>query len=227
MQEVKPWNALYLCNQLSQMKHDYKPSDLAPYLSLGVCMEGLNTLVQEIFGISLNLENTEPGEIWHEDIKKIVVRDEDNNDLGTIYCDFFERIGKLPQDCHFTICGGKKLEDGSYQNPVIVVHLNFPKSSFPCLLNGQALENLWHEFGHAIHSMLGRTIYQHTTGTRCPSDFAEVPSIFLEMFACHPKILRKFAKHFETGKELPEKIIMNWNKSKSMFSAMVFRNIGL
>ncbi|CAD5114665.1 DgyrCDS3714 [Dimorphilus gyrociliatus] len=218
--EVQVWNTHYLCNQISQMKNNFKASEIAPYLSLGTCMEGLNNLIQEIFRISLNVEDTEPGEIWHEDIKKIVVRDEENNDLGTIYCDFFERQGKLPQECHFTICGGKEMADGTYQNPIIVVHLNLPKSSYPCLLNTQSLENLWHEFGHAIHSMLGRTYYQHTTGTRCPSDFAEVPSIFLEKFASDPRVQKSFAKHYETGEELSEKKILNLNKSKKMFSAM-------
>lgn len=89
-----------------------------------------------------------------------------------------------------------------YQLPIVVLVTGFkrPQSELnPSNLSFLELETVFHEMGHAVHSMLARTEFQHVSGTRVPMDFVEVASIFMEYFAKNPHVICRFAKHHGSG----------------------------
>ena len=99
-----------------------------------------------------------------------------------------------------------QLADGSaYQLPTVVLICDFPAPSTtgPPLLPFSAVTTLFHEMGHALHTILGRTKLQNVSGTRCATDFSELPSILMERFARDPAVLAQYARHWETGDPLP------------------------
>ncbi|UOH81518.1 mitochondrial intermediate peptidase 2 [Cryptococcus neoformans] len=98
---------------------------------------------------------------------------------------------------------------GKYQLPIIALSMDVGtvNEGRPALLNWHQLETLFHEMGHAIHSMIGRTEYHNVSGTRCATDFVELPSILMEHFISSPEVLSTFAFHYATGEPLPIPVI--------------------
>ncbi|XP_045538186.1 mitochondrial intermediate peptidase [Papilio machaon] len=215
------WDTPYYTHKAKTQLLNVANSDFSPYFSLGGCMEGLNMLCQELYGITLKSEEMLPGESWSPDVYKLAVVHESEGLLGYIYCDLYERPGKPHQDCHFTIQGGKLLPDGTYQNPIVVIMLSLSGGHRcgPALLSAGAVDNLFHEAGHALHSMLGRAPHQHVAGTRCATDLAELPSVLLEHFASEPQVVRRFARHFQTREPMPEDMLQRLCASKHLFGA--------
>ncbi|KAI9793982.1 MAG: Mitochondrial intermediate peptidase [Candelina submexicana] len=96
-----------------------------------------------------------------------------------------------------------------YQLPTIALVCDFSRgpSHRPVLLSYREVQTLFHEMGHAIHSILGRTTLQNVAGTRCATDFAELPSVLMEHFASAPEVLKLFARHWETDAPLPYRMV--------------------
>lgn len=98
-----------------------------------------------------------------------------------------------------------------YQLPIIALICDFDRpvagAGHPPLLTFGEVQTLFHEMGHAIHSILGRTDLQVVAGVRCATDFVELPSVLMEHFASDPTVLSLFARHWESNAPLPYEMV--------------------
>ncbi|KAI5861765.1 mitochondrial intermediate peptidase-like protein [Durotheca rogersii] len=98
------------------------------------------------------------------------------------------------------------------QLPTIALICDFEQKrqrNEPALLDYHQVETLFHEMGHAIHSTLARTSLQNVAGTRCATDFAELPSTLMENFCADPSVLGLFARHYSTDAPLPYEMVVD------------------
>ena len=226
---LRPWDYLFLSTEAQKRCLPDNPKKIRNWFSLDDCLHGLDHLFYSLFNVNLKQVPTKPGEVWDPHVQKIAFIHEQDGLLGYTYGDFFTRPGKLVSDCHFMIQGGRELNptlgDGDqsvYQLPIIALCCSFDaptSSSSPCLLSQHSVENLFHEMGHALHSIVGRAKYQNITGTRCSTDFAEVPSILMEYFLNDSRVLSSFARHYKTGEPLPADLMDSFQVSQHFFPA--------
>jgi intermediate peptidase len=80
-----------------------------------------------------------------------------------------------------------------------------------------------HELGHAMHSVLSRTEYQHLSGTRCAADLVEVPSHVFEYFAWDPDAVKLLSAHRVTGDPMPNELLRSLKTHKDLFAATDLR----
>ncbi|KAG8958394.1 Mitochondrial intermediate peptidase [Tulasnella sp. 419] len=84
---------------------------------------------------------------------------------------------------------------GVFQLPIAALVCEFEPSSSSKVMSALTwpeVSTLFHEMGHAMHSMIGRTEYHNVSGTRCSTDFVELPSILMEKFLASPAVLSLF-----------------------------------
>lgn len=189
------WDISYYAVE-SRCKYMQKYAIFQSNLNLTMVMEALNKLSLDMFDVELVCEGIKTDEVWHADVLKYSVRTQCGQTLGIIYCDFYRRPGKDKQICLHTIqCGTLT------QMPIVVLVCNFDKDGF---IQTSDVNLLFHEYGHALHAVLGRTRYQHVSGTRCPTDFAEIPSILLDSMINQSSIMTElFNREDLKDKRLP------------------------
>ena len=204
--QLMPWDWAYYSEKLKEKKFNLNEEALRPYFELNNVISGVFGLATRLYGITFQENKEIP--VYHPDVTAYEVFDKDGSFLAVLYADFHPRAGKRSGAWMTSYKEQWKDENGN-SRPHISVVMNFTKPSGdkPALLSFGEVNTFLHEFGHALHGMFANTTYQSLSGTNVYWDFVELPSQIMENFAIEKDFLNTFAKHYETGENIPEEMI--------------------
>ncbi len=225
--KLKPWDVAYLSNWYKKNHFQVDEDKVAEYFPMEKTIKGLLSIYQTF--LPIEFEEVPVQGFWHEDVKLIEVYSKNKKELlGYLLLDLFPRPHKYSHAAHAGVIPSVILPDGTSTKRISVVWANFPKSTAtkPSLLQRSDVKTFFHEFGHALHAVLGRTNLGSFAGTSVKRDFVELPSQMLEEWLDDKAILKKISSHYKTGEPLSDDMIDNILALKKLFSgSFVLRQV--
>lgn len=206
---IAPWDWRYYAEKVRKAEYDFDGSSVEPYLQLDKMIEAAFDTAHRLFGLTFRA--LPDVSLYHPDARAYEVLDRHGGHLGVFIGDYFARPSKRSGAWMSNFRDQHKLDgDGNEEvRPIIVNVANFAKGADgqPSLLTFDDARTLFHEFGHALHGLMSDVTYPMISGTSVARDFVELPSQLYEHWLSQPDVLRRFARHCETGAAMPEDLL--------------------
>jgi thimet oligopeptidase len=219
--ELQVYDFRYYDTQLRKRDFGVDPNEVAAYFPLQQVIDGMFALTGEVFGLRYRLLERPT---WHPDVMAYAIDDAaTGEEIAHFFMDLFPREGKFSHAAAFPLIPGRRLPGGGYQKPLAAIVANFtkPAGERPSLLQHQEVETFFHEFGHILHQTLTKAELVKFAGTSTEGDFVEAPSQIMENWTWQPEVLARFARHYQTGEPIPEKLVSQLAAAKNLNIALL------
>jgi peptidyl-dipeptidase Dcp len=209
--KLASWDWWFYAEKLRKAKYNLEESELKPYFALGNVRDGMFYVANKLYGINFNRLTNVP--LYHPEVEAYEVKEANGSHLGVLFLDFHPRPGKRvgAWTGRFRSQG---YENGKKIYPLVTIVCNFtrPTANAPALLSWDEVTTMFHEFGHGLHGLFTDGKYDRIAGN-IPRDMIELPSQFMENYAGEPEVLKVYAKHYKTGKVIPQELMSRLQKS--------------
>jgi peptidyl-dipeptidase Dcp len=214
--QLASWDWAFYAEKVRKARYAFDESEVKPYFEINhVLTDGVFYAANKLYGLTFKERHDLP--VYQPDVRVFEVSDKDGKPLALFLGDYYARSSKR---------GGAWMNAYVRQSellgfkPVVANHLNIPKpeAGKPTLLTFDEVTTMFHEFGHALHGMFSRVKYPRFSGTTVPRDFVEYPSQVNEMWATWPEVLKNYAKHYQTGKPMPQELLDKVVESERKFN---------
>jgi peptidyl-dipeptidase Dcp len=203
--KLAAWDWRYYAEKVRKAKFDIDEAQIKPYLQLENVINAAFDVAHRLFGIVAS--ERKDLRLYHPDARVFEIKDASGRHLGLFVGDYYARPSKRSGAW---MSGWREQQrlDGEVR-PLVVNVMNFAKAGpgEPTLLSIDDARTLFHEFGHALHGLLSSVTYPTLSGTNVERDFVELPSQLYEHWLLQPQVLRRFARHYRTGKPISSAVV--------------------
>ena len=202
---LEPWDVSYVMEHLRKSRYDIDDEAMRPYFPLDRVLAGMFEIVRRTFGF--RIEERAIAEVWHPDVRYYEIFDEDGEQVGAFYTDWFPRKEKRQGAWMNNFITGGPV-DGGFRPHVGVMCGNFtpPEHDGDALLTHREVQTTFHEFGHLLHHCTSRVEIAARAGIHVAWDWVELPSQLMENWTWEREALDLFAHHHETGEPFPQEL---------------------
>lgn len=206
------WDHRFYSQLMLERDFQLDSEKVKEYFPLQVALARMLEIFEELMGLKFvelvgadrdTVSPTGRGEdiVWHEDVRMYAVWDGEGDEfVGYLYTDLHPREGKYGHAANFNIWPGFTDAQGKRHHPATALVCNFskPTAKKPSLLKHDEVVTFFHELGHGIHDLVGKTKYSRFHGTGVVQDFVEAPSKMLENWCWEPKQIKALGQHYSS-----------------------------
>ena len=221
MEQLEPWDISYYSEKLRQHTYAISQEELKPYFPESSVIPGMFEVVKRLYGI--HIQQVDDVDVWHPDVRFYEICDEAGTLRGEFYLDLYARENKRGGAWMDDCIGRKRNIDGSVQTPVAYLTCNLtpPIGKEPALFTHDEVITLFHEFGHGLHHMLTSVDHVGVSGINGVAwDAVELPSQFMENWCWEKEALSLLARHYQTGKNIPDELYNKMYAAKNFQAGM-------
>lgn len=201
--DLAAWDWDYYANGLRSARHAFDDAALKPYFELDrVLKNGVFFAAGQLYGVTFAERFDLP--VYEPSVRVFEVFDHDGAALALFVLDPYARPSKRGGAWTFPYVARSRLL-GTKAIVLNMANVARPPEGEPTLLTLVEVTTIFHEFGHALHSMFADVAYPSLMAV--PRDFVEFPSQLNEMWALWPEVLRNYAVHHVTGEPLPAELL--------------------
>lgn len=227
LKKLEHYDISFVGTSLKKKLYNLDPETIKAHFPVEHVRQEMFSMFGKLFSISFR-NVVVP--LWHRDVQMYEIRDEVKENKGELIgyfaLDLYPREGKYGHAClvDVVVSKEKSWQSEEYLPAFSVMLCNFPTPTkkLPSLLSVADVETFFHEFGHLLHMTLSRARIESQAGANVAWDFVETPSQIMENWVWDREVIKKFSKHYLTGKRMDDKMIDRVIKGKVHLNAYFY-----